>query len=87
MWMRIWQVLLFCAGVILPFMAFPQPLPPFIDKTMLSVGLCGTGVALAWLGSVGISRLLSVAAERGRQWGSHAGAEGIAGRSETLLKK
>lgn len=83
MWMKLWQVLLFAAGVCLPFAFLPHPLP---DGSKGSIGYFALafGAVFAWLGSVGISHLLTITSRRGRQRRASACTESVARRIETL---
>mgnify|MGYP001602988108 CR=1 FL=1 len=79
MWMKLAQAVLFVAGLFLPFALLPHPLPPSIDKGQLGIGAIACGIALAWLGTVGISHLLSAARGAGDRRGGSS-AERIARR-------
>lgn len=80
MWMYPVQFMLFCVGLFLPFALLPHPLPPHINERDLGMGAMALGVALAFLGTVGIKHLFSVAAARARKRSADASAEGVAGR-------
>lgn len=87
MWMKLWQILLFTAGcfLLVPFMPFP--LPPNLDKGQYGAACFGIGVAVSWLGSVGISHLAAfLRGERTRKRRTDSSAERIDRRRQTLLE-
>jgi len=65
--MYVWQVLLFCIGCFIPVSFMPHPVPKHMEGQPVWLVYFGFGVALAWLGSVGISHLLSFARGIGKR--------------------
>jgi hypothetical protein len=87
MWMKLVQFVLFAVGLFLPFVFLPHPLPPNVDAAQIGVFALACGVALAFLGTVGISHLFSTLRRRGaRQRRASACTESVAGRVQALPK-
>lgn len=88
MWMKLWQFLLFGVGCFLPVAVMPHPLPPTVDKGMYGIACAGIGVAVAWLGSVGIANLLAIArGDGGRKRRASACTESVTGRAKPLPRE
>lgn len=86
--MKLWQFLLFAVGCFLPVAVMPHPLPESMSDTARQhvwVVYAASGVAVSWLGSVGIWHL-STFLKGARQRRDGTGSERIAGRRETLIE-
>lgn len=79
MLMKLWQFVLFCGGVLLPALVLPFPYPPALSREYVWVLCMASGIAVAWLGSVGIWYLATFARGIGQRRES-TGAERIGRR-------